>query len=109
MNDFIFNLLNSSSLASNKKSYSLNQIFSSQLKRHKATLMSRFIYGYYGDGSLCVTIYIDILEGQTIWATEFFKGLARLGDQRQTICINLEFKLTFWLGHVSELSLVCVK
>lgn len=45
--------------------------------------MSRFIYGYYGDGSLCVRIYIVIPKGQIIWAIECFKDLLRLGVEER--------------------------
>lgn len=73
--------------------------------------MSRFIYGYHGDGCLCVKIYTDSLDGQRIWAPEFFKGLVRWGRPKQAVCVQT-LNLAFWLrravnGHWFVRELVC--
>lgn len=76
LNNVMFTFSNQSSL-STKKLHGPNRIFPFWPERSNATVMSRFIYGYYGD-DLLWSGFTDFAEGKGgNWAIEFSEGLVR--------------------------------
>lgn len=93
LNNLMFTLSNQSSL-STKILHGLNWFFPLWPKRSKATIASRFIYGYYGDDLLCQDLHRHPRREGEIGLLNSLKTL--WGDRTPKAA-------TFWWRHLSSM------